>query len=178
MSPSWRLTHCNKLNYCNFQAKKEQKFDFFSERSFFLFHSWTPKAVFLLVASPLVKILLLFFIRWNKNRSYTEKVKYPLCSSNCIYVRRYTRSSREWIISRTDGQTMVQLFYITLISVDTAQQEMFRSKVCYYWPRWYEHDIPMLVCHTYPCKNQWHHIKMVLCCCLLRNHSCKGMLYI
>ena len=27
---------------------------------------------------PLVKILLLVSIRWNKNRSYTEKVKYPL----------------------------------------------------------------------------------------------------
>ena len=30
------------------------------------------------MAPPLVKILLLVFIRWNKNRSYTEKVKYPL----------------------------------------------------------------------------------------------------
>ena len=45
----------------------------------FLFHSWTPKAVFSRVALPLVvKILLLLFIRWNKNWSYTEKVKYPL----------------------------------------------------------------------------------------------------
>ena len=34
--------------------------------------------VFSLVASPLVKIQLLVFIRWNKNRSYTEKIKYPL----------------------------------------------------------------------------------------------------
>ena len=34
--------------------------------------------VFSLVASPLVKILLLVFIRSNKNRSYPEKVKYPL----------------------------------------------------------------------------------------------------
>ena len=44
----------------------------------FLFHSWTPKVVFSLMAPPLVKILLLAFIRWNKNRSYTVKVKYPL----------------------------------------------------------------------------------------------------
>ena len=30
------------------------------------------------MAPPLVKIQLLVFIRWNKNRSYTEKIKYPL----------------------------------------------------------------------------------------------------
>ena len=57
--------------------KRNRKFDFFSVRSI-LFHSWTPKVIFSLVAPPLVKILLLVFIRWNKNRSYTVKVKYPL----------------------------------------------------------------------------------------------------
>ena len=50
----------------------------------FLFHSWTPKVIFSLVAPPLVKILLLVFIRWNKNRSYTEKVKYPLFIARCV----------------------------------------------------------------------------------------------
>ena len=34
-----------------------------------------------LVASPLIKILLLVIIQWYKNRSYTEKVKYPLFPS-------------------------------------------------------------------------------------------------
>ena len=59
-------------------SKKEIENLTFIVKDRFLFHSWTPKAVFSLVASPLVKILLLLFIRWNKNRSYTEKVKYPL----------------------------------------------------------------------------------------------------
>ena len=56
--------------------KRNRKFDFQYKINFF--HSWTPKVMFSLVAPPLVKILLLEFIRWNKNRSYTEKVKYPL----------------------------------------------------------------------------------------------------
>ena len=30
------------------------------------------------MASPLVKVVHLVFIRCNKNRFYTEKVKYPL----------------------------------------------------------------------------------------------------
>ena len=33
------------------------------------FHLWLP---------PLLKILLVVFIRWNKIQSYTEKLKYPL----------------------------------------------------------------------------------------------------
>ena len=36
----------------------------------------------------------------------------------------------EWIISRTDGKTMAELFYTTLISVDLAQYEVIRAKVC------------------------------------------------
>ena len=63
----------------------------------FLFHLWTPKAVFSLVASPLVKILLLMLIRWKKNRSYTEKVKYPLCiqliGSSTIFFLFYAEES-------------------------------------------------------------------------------------
>ena len=57
--------------------KRNRKFDFFSVGSILFFNSWTLKVIFSLVAPPLVKILLLVFIRWNKNRSYTEKVKYP-----------------------------------------------------------------------------------------------------
>ena len=49
------------------------------EWNFILFHSWTPWVVFSLVATPLVKILLLIFIRCNKIRSYTEKIT-QLCS--------------------------------------------------------------------------------------------------
>ena len=36
------------------------------------------------MASLLVKILLLVFILENKNRSYTEKVKYPLSAALCL----------------------------------------------------------------------------------------------
>ena len=36
------------------------------------------------MALPLVKILLLVFIQWNKNRSYIEKITYPLPQLKCI----------------------------------------------------------------------------------------------
>ena len=38
-------------------------------------------------------------------------------------------SFTERIISRTGGQTMVKLFYSTLISVALAQSEMLRARV-------------------------------------------------
>ena len=56
------------------KAKRNRKIYFFGVRS--KFHSWTPKLVFSL--PPLVSILRLVFIRWNKIWSYTEKFKYPL----------------------------------------------------------------------------------------------------
>ena len=37
-------------------------------------------------------------------------------------------SFSEWIISRTCGQTMVQLFYTTYISVDPAYYKIFHDK--------------------------------------------------
>ena len=49
-------------------------------------------------------------------------------------------SFSEWIISHTDGQTMVQLFYTTLTSVDFAQFEIVCAKVCEIWQGWYNSD--------------------------------------
>ena len=68
------------------------------------------------MAPPLVKILLLVFIRWNKNRSYTEKVKYPLFllyfSMNC----RDSSVKSKLIISLFQTVTfvvvVVLLFYV------------------------------------------------------------------
>ena len=37
-------------------------------------------------------------------------------------------SFSKWIISPTDGQTMVYLFYTTIISVDLAQKKYFMLK--------------------------------------------------
>ena len=36
---------------------------------------------------PLVKILLVVFIRWNKSRSYTEKLKYTLFNFHEILLK-------------------------------------------------------------------------------------------
>ena len=48
------------------------------------------------MAPPFVKILLLVFIRWNKYRSYTEKVKYPLFLRNMIgVVKIYLKSCKQ-----------------------------------------------------------------------------------
>ena len=58
--------------------KRNRKFDYFSVRSVFISLMNTESNIISLVAPPLVKILLLVFIRWNKNRFYTKKVKYPV----------------------------------------------------------------------------------------------------
>ena len=39
----------------------------------------------------------------------------------------------EWITPQTGGQNMVSLFYITFISVDLAQNEMFCAKASDIW---------------------------------------------
>ena len=77
MSPSWRLTHWNKLNYCIFKQKRNRKFDFFSERSIFISLMNIKSGIFTRGFATRENTAFLF-IRWNENRSYTEKVKYPL----------------------------------------------------------------------------------------------------
>ena len=57
-----------EIENLNFSVCKIE-FYFTHEHQNLYFHSWLP---------PLVKTLHLIFIRWNKIRSYTEKIKYPL----------------------------------------------------------------------------------------------------
>ena len=44
--PSGRLTHWNKLNYCNFKKNRNRKFDYFCERSFCISLMNTKSGIF------------------------------------------------------------------------------------------------------------------------------------
>ena len=58
-------------------------------------------------------------------RLHLEKFYHDLPA--CIW--RYSTIISEWSISLTGGQTIVELFYATNISVDLALYQMFRTKV-------------------------------------------------